>query len=364
MRLYKSLVGGLIIACVIHTGAFAQGNTCEEQLNAATLEFEAGRFYGIPAMLKPCLDKGFSREQKKRAYLLLTQTYILLDDPIGADNSYLEVLHADPEFLADTARDHIDVVYLSKRFTASPIFSVFGRIGGNISPVRVINTISSSGEDENNNYNVRMGAQLALGGDWHLSEQLALSAEVNYMFTSFRKTQDKFNGDRWQFTDRQSWVSLPVAVKYSPWTRGQIRPYAFGGYMLSFLLTDRAQIDIQKADEGLAGVIEASSPNMDFIEYRKRIARSFFIGGGVKYKLGINFLFAEMRYNFGLSNIVSNTTTFGQSGPAVEWGYVDDYFRLDNFSISVGYVYPLYKPRMVKRAKTKSVLKGIKKQGR
>src|SRR5688572_20961335 len=103
MRLYKSLVGSLILTCVSHV-IFAQGNTCEEQLNAATAEFEAGRFYGISAMLKPCIDNGFTREQRKRAYLLLTQTYILLDDPIGADNSYLEVLRADPEFLADTAR--------------------------------------------------------------------------------------------------------------------------------------------------------------------------------------------------------------------------------------------------------------------
>jgi len=361
MRFYKSIVGGLILTCVSHV-IFAQGNTCEEQLNAATAEFEAGRFYGISAMLKPCIDNGFTREQRKRAYLLLTQTYILLDDPIGADNSYLEVLRADPEFLADTARDQIDVVYLSKRFTASPIFSLFGRIGGNVSPIRVINTISSSGQDENNDYKLRMGAQVGLGGDLHVTEQFALSAEVNYMFTAFRKTQTKWNRDHLQIIDRQSWVSLPVAIKFSPWTRGEIRPYVFGGHVFNFLMTDRAQINIQKEDTGRPGVIEASSPNMDFIDYRKRIVRSFFVGGGVKYKLGINFLFAEMRYNFGLSNVVTKTSTLGQTGPAIEWGYVDDYFRIDNFSVSVGYVYPLYKPRKVKRAKTKSVLRGIKKQ--
>src|SRR5690606_30004874 len=108
---YKTIVG-IVIGSVLSASAWAQGNTCEEQLNAATAEYEAGRFYSIASMLKPCLDKGFTNEQKKRAYLLLTQTYLLLDDPIGADNSYLEVLRADPEFEADTARDQIEVVYL------------------------------------------------------------------------------------------------------------------------------------------------------------------------------------------------------------------------------------------------------------
>jgi len=115
-----SIVGLLII--LFSSQGFAQGNNCEETLNTAAEEFAAGRFYGIPAMLKPCLDKGFSREQRQRAYLLLTQTYLLLEDPVAAEASYLEVLKANPEFVADPARDPIDLVYLSKKFTAAPVF--------------------------------------------------------------------------------------------------------------------------------------------------------------------------------------------------------------------------------------------------
>src|SRR5688500_4696541 len=102
MNIWKSIVG-LIVTSVLSGSLWAQGNTCEEQLNAATAEYDAGRFYSIPSMLKPCLDKGFTREQRQRAYLLLAQTYLVLEDPIGADNSYLELLRANPEFLPDTA---------------------------------------------------------------------------------------------------------------------------------------------------------------------------------------------------------------------------------------------------------------------
>lgn len=360
MRFYKSIVGGLLLTCILHAGIFAQSNSCEEQLNAAAAEFDAGRFYGIPAMLKPCIDKGFTREQRQRAFLLLTQAYLLLDDPIGADNSYLEVLRANPEFLADPARDQIDVVYLSKRFTAAPVFSWSGKFGGNFAPVRVISTINSSGEQGvKNDYNLRIGFQVGGGLDWHISEQLAVTAELNYAFTSYKKEQVKFNDDLEEFIDKQNWLSVPLGVKYTFRTREQLRPYAIAGYAFNILFSDHGQINIYKRDVG-EGSLDESSPDMSFYQYRRKLNTSFFIGAGVKHKVDLNFLFAEMRYNFGLTNLVTNP--YGQ--PAFEYGHVDDYFRLDNFSISVGYIRPIYKARKVHRVKTKSVLKGIKKQAK
>src|SRR5258706_9619049 len=111
--------------------SWAQKDDCELTLRNALEEFNAGHFYGIPSILKPCIDKGFTLEQKQRAYLLLTQTYLLIDDPISAEDSYLKLLKANPEFVTDDARDPIDVVYLSKKFTSSPIFSIYGRVGAN-----------------------------------------------------------------------------------------------------------------------------------------------------------------------------------------------------------------------------------------
>lgn len=360
MRFYKSIVGGLILACVLNTAIFAQSNSCEAQLSAATAEFDAGRFYGIPSMLKPCIDKGFTREQRQRAFLLLTQAYLLLDDPIGADNSYLEVLRANPEFLADTARDQIDVVYLSKRFTAAPIFSLFGRVGGNFSSVRVIQEINSSGGPSQNDYNVRIGFQVGGGVDWHISEHLAVTAELDYVFTSYKKEQVKFNGDLEEFIDKQNWFAVPLSVKYTILTTGKIRPYVFAGYSFNLLVSDRAQLSLFKNDGEITQ--DEALPEESYSAYRRKANASFLIGGGAKYKIGLDFLFAEMRYNFGLTNVVIPPTTY--DGPAQKSGHVDDYFRLDNFSISVGYIRPLYKARKVNRVKTKSVLKGIKKQAK
>src|SRR5690348_8801996 len=110
------------LLAMVSFGALGQGQECEQTLNRATAEFDAGRFYALPSLLKPCLDNGFSKEQKVRAYLLLTQSYLVLNDPIAAENSYLQLLKADPEFVANPVRDPVDVYYLSKKFTTTPLF--------------------------------------------------------------------------------------------------------------------------------------------------------------------------------------------------------------------------------------------------
>jgi opacity protein-like surface antigen len=346
-------------------------NPCEETLTQATDEFNAGRFYGVPAMLAPCIQRGFSREQLQRAYLLLTQTYLLLDDPLGAENSYLEVLRANPEFETDPVRDPIDVVYLSKKFTASPIFSLFGRLGTNVAVVRVIDEIqiTSGVSPVNTNYILRPGWHLSLGVDWNYTKNVAITTELGLAATPYRKKQNGlFGRDQLQFTDRLTWVSIPVSVKYSfdRFYKGGVRrfiPHAFAGLGFQYLVSDNGLIESfndDATDNGISTQI-AESPNLNFLPYRNRTNLSFLLGGGARYKWKLDYLFAEIRYGFGMKNVVGDKTTFEGSGPSVEYPHVDDYFRLDNLSVSVGFVRPLYKPRKLKHAKTKSVLKEVKK---
>lgn len=349
---------------------------CEQTLNVATDEFNAGRFYGVPSILKPCLDRGFTREQQQRANLLLTQTYLLLDDPFGAESSYINVLWANPEFEADTARDPIDLVYLSKKFTADPIFSLFAKIGGNVSPISVIHVINPSGEpDVQNSYTLKVGWQFGGGVDWNISRKLAISAEFNYSLTTYQKDQSKFRDvynsstepgklitilDEEEFIDKQNWLSVPVTIKYSD-TKGKIRPYGYIGFAVQWLIADKGQIISLKTDlvNGQPTAIPNESPSITFTKYRNALNRSLLLGGGVRYKIGLNYLFADLRYGIGMSNVVKPTSTFDSSGPMTEWGHADDYFRLDNLSLSIGFVKPLYKPRKLKRARTRSVLSGI-----
>jgi hypothetical protein len=383
----RILVLLLFLASVSHS--FAQSEDCELTISRAVDEFNAGHFYIIPSVLSPCLNS-FSVDQKQRAYLLLTQAYLLLDDPIGSKESFLSLLRANPEFLPDTAVHPIDVIYLSKRFTATSIFSWFAKAGSNTSFIRVIhdqNTIGETGADEK--YDLRFGYQASVGGDLTITEKINARAELGFSMMTYKHvTTNYFQQDTKEFVDRQSWLLLPVSVVYSDHL-GKYRPYGYIGYSVNYLVSDLGDISITNnrpsstaGDELVPGVIDREnaseeSPSLNLLYKRNRFNQSVIVGGGMKVKIGLDFIFVDVRYSVGLKNVVSEKNSFGDfSQTDIEYNYstdfvqsldptfrymhVDDYFRLDNISISVGFLRPLYKPRELKRARTRSVMRQIK----
>lgn len=362
---------------VLWACGYAQ-TACEQSLNFATEEFNAGHFYGIPAELKPCIDNGFTKEQRQRAYLLLTQTYLLLDDPIGAETSYLQLLQANPEFVAVPDREPIDVVYLSKKFTATPIFSIYGKIGSNASFAHVINDWSITGSgNENQKYVLKPGWQVSMGVDWNLNDKFAVALEAGYMFSAYKKVVENiFSNDITQIYDRQNFINVPLSFKYNLHIPFKWKPYVYAGGAAGFQIGAKAFFTITDRDPSGEGTFVSEtteSPSLKFGSRRQKFNRSLFFGGGVRYKLGLNFLFADFRYAVGLSNLANQARYFDygdaaigsdvfQSGiPIFSYGHVDDDFRLDHLSITVGYIKPLYKPRKLKNARTKSVQRTIRK---
>lgn len=360
-------------------------NACEEALTQATQEFNAGHLYGIPAMLGDCLEKNQNREWRQRAFLLLAETYLLLEDNFGAENSYLEVLRANPEFVASEQRDPIDLVYLSSKFTATPIFTLYAKAGGNTSVIRTILDRSLSQGDVNPDQRnvLRPGFQIGGGVDWNYNENISASVEGEFIFSSFKqRVTGLFRRDVLELIDRQSWVRVPLYVKYAA-AKGTYRPYAYAGLSFDFLVSDRVSLtylDPNPAPENPSETanLDGESPVLKFTPKRNLLNRSFFVGGGVKYKIGLNYVFADLRYSFGMTNLVDEknsiydyrsigdrtTGAFQGSGEAaIRWAHIDDLFRMDNVFLNVGYIHPLYKPRKLKRARSKSILRTIKKQG-
>jgi hypothetical protein len=348
--------------------SFAQeAGNCEATLNQAIDEFNAGHFNDIPSLLNECLDK-FSREQRERAYLLLTQTYLLLDDPFGAENSYLKLLHANPEFVADENRDPIDVVYLSKKFTATPIFSWYLNIGGNIATINQLNSWSTRGTlPESKKYSIRPGLQLGGGLEFNYNDNIVLGAELNYAVTAFRVVQQYDSSNEIEATDKQNWLNIPIILKYVS-SKGKIRPYGYIGYSFNFLIRDVATERL--TNDG--NFVTAESPSIPMTDHRKTLNRSFIFGGGAKYKFGLDYFFADIRFAAGMTNLskpgtrLPDVAVHSEGGPkdtdVFQYGYIEDDFRMNNIFISIGYIHPLYKPRKLKKARTRSVLRKIGKQ--
>ncbi len=360
----------------------------EVTLNMAIEEFNTGHFYGVPELLSPYLNNKQNRDWRQRAYLLLTQTYLLLEDPIGAKKSYLKVLEANPEYVPNPELDPTDLVYFSSKFTSSPVFSLFASGGPNASTVHVIRNNAAVTSDPNNSapiktkYAARLGLQFGGGVEWHYDQNFSAIAEVNYLQSQFKKTTTKvFRQDQIEVVDRQNWLRLPISIKFSD-DIGKYRPYGYVGFSFDYLLSDIGTIttinnDSLHSDTGPPLNSQLlQSPKQNFTPRRNRFNNSFFIGGGLKYKLGLNYAFVDVRYSMGMRNIVSTqnffytyskgdmtSDSFLETGTSTfDRGHVDDFFRMNNVIISVGYIHPLYKPRELKHGKSKSILKRIKKK--
>jgi hypothetical protein len=372
-RFYRIL---FLSALLMPAHGWAQKMDCEQTIAYANEEFNAGHFFSVPSILSECL-KSFSREQRQRAFLLLTQTYLLLDDPVGAEKSFREVLTANPEFIADEQLHSIDIVYLSKKFIATPIFSWIVSAGSNVSPVRLIIDNDPAGkrigQHEKKNFILVPGYHAGVGGEYSYNANLNVRMGVDYIHSAYKSNAIHFLRDTKEFVDRQSWISVPLYVSYGD-NVGKYRPYGYLGYSFSYLFNDQGSIKLRNTN-GVGAereVFDVQSPDLNLLKSRNQLNQSIIFGGGVKYKLGLDFLFAELRYSVGLRNLTNNLYGNDAYDPASEswvksfeapgeYTHVDDFFRLDNLSISFGFLRPLYKPRELKRARTKGVLRKMKK---
>ena len=158
----RLFIAWLVLNILCHTQTSAQD--CSNTLERARAGFESGYLYTIPAILKPCLDNGFNKSQRIEAYLILTRTYLLIDDPISAESSYLKLLNEDPEYEINAEVDPVDIVYLNENFTTTPIFILSANFGLNSSNASIIQNYGVDNTDfSNESYKSSFGINFGVG---------------------------------------------------------------------------------------------------------------------------------------------------------------------------------------------------------
>ncbi|HMQ00977.1 MAG TPA: outer membrane beta-barrel protein [Cyclobacteriaceae bacterium] len=361
-----------LLCCIFFVGlkAYAQEQNCANVLQQAQEDFIAGKFYGIAATLKQCLERGFSNEQKRDAYLLLTRAYLYIDDPIGAENAYLNLLAIDPEYIPFSPRDPIELIFLSQRFTTRPIFTLHTKVGLNLTTERVIAPVSLSGlSDSPINTNPGIGFHLSGGIEYNVTDLIALGTELNIHQRSFSRNTFLVRDPQF-ISISQFLIETPLYLKFQK-NHGAIRPFGYAGFAFNFLVTDGWTVELTH----LLGELEtdptnvSSSSRINTTPARNRINRSLYFGGGILYKIGANFFKAELSYMAGLNNYVNTKEQLNYAinnanssyNQILNYGYVDNYFSVNNWGLSIGYVKPLYKPRLKKNPSIKSLDRRLNK---
>ena len=367
----SKLLQGTFVCVFLFTGFLAKSQDCSANLDRAKDNYQLGKLYDIPGIMDGCLGNNeLSRQQEVEAYELLSLTYLYIDEPELAEDSYLKLLKADPEYRPDSAIE-VEIEFLSKKFKTTPIFTLYpAKIGTNVTFVRVINT---NGTDNTMNsresYNSQWGGQIGGGGDWHISSDWSLGAEVWFQVSQFRFINQFFDADSLQI-DEQHWsIQVPVFLRYTHRINNWY-PFAYGGYSISYLIRATANPDFFEITEVFDGLgnVEERIINPDFgrslnlTKIRNQINHSLLLGIGVKYRLEYKYISFDVRYTAGLNNVLDTKDQFdfGEGGEqndlrelAFRYGQVDNDFRLDNLSINFGYAHPLYKPRKIQKKSAK-----------
>lgn len=340
--------------------AIAQ-DPCAIALSEAETKYKQGRLYEIPDILKSCLRGGFTKEERVRAYRLLTLTYLFLDYYNEADDSYLELLQLSPEYKPNEESDPMEIIIHATKFTTRPKYYLTPiKIGINFSQANVLLDYSiSQSHNGTDAYRSMVGFHVGLGAEMVLFQNLHLSGEMFWTQRKLYLTDMHWDFYKTNLDIMHREVELPIMLKYN-FFRGKINPFISGGASPGFLLQSNIQ--------NIEGAYRQSSdtegnPDEDFpVQPRPKISTtsmkhrfnySLLLGGGVNYKMGLNYLVLEARYSIGMLNVTDEKKRWREDfneGRDLKFptGHVDDDFKINNFSFFIGFVKPLYKPRKIK----------------
>jgi hypothetical protein len=370
----------LLRVVVLCTAAFpGVAQDCEENLRQAQAALERGHFNTIPELLKTCIDRG-TRDQRFRANLLLTQVYLFIDDPIGAERSYIEVLKADPEFIPGDTAYPIDVVYLSRRFTSNPIFTIYPKVGMNTSFVRVIHDLGTNDTNlSDDTYGLKLGWQIGFGFDLNITEHFSFCGELMYARRSFEKSLGMFfydsslkkppsvpSGDEpadpVSLVEKHQWVDLPFYVKYADY-RGDFRPYGYAGFAIGWLAGAKTEDRLEDFDyDDKVSTVKVEGPDLNVGRQREGLGYSVVLGGGVRRKIGRDYVSVDIRYMVGINNLVPPDKIYSEATETIfRYAEVSDLYALNNLSVSFGYIRPLYAPRL--KPTTRTFFRDLFKKG-
>ena len=150
-------------------------------------------------------------------------------------------------------------------------------------------------------------------------------------------------------------------VKYSA-DSGRIRPFGYAGFAINLLLSARGPDWSLKNNFSDGSAKEADGSAEVLTSKRNFINRALVIGGGAKYKIGKDFIYADVRYMAGISNLTKlennyylDDGSFDTSIP--KYAEVSDLFKLDNLSLSFGYTHPIYNPRKKSKPRLSNLFK-------
>jgi len=353
---------GLGVAC----GTATAQQSCTQTLRLANSSYDQGRLHELPGLLKGCLQSsdGFTKAEKVTAYKLLVLSYIYLEEPKQADSTMILLLEADHFFEPNQALDPGEFIGLYNTFRNKPVFNVGIKLGINFT----LPSVSSNYYIGNNSlgagtYTPSLGIQggfvfeKGLFQNWKnqkwkkftlAPEILFVSRAISYdnsPFTNYLGSNPDTN-TLLKVSESQGWLDLNVLVQYQLKPASKLNPYVALGPGVSYLLSSSSSPTTTRGNTGNV----VSGPPVDLTNSYKKLVYSITASTGIKYRFGGLYATLEIRYQYGLSNLVNPDKRYNKEFSFDYVGGLNDY-SIQNLQVMAGAVVPIFKPQKLKRKK-------------
>lgn len=169
---------------------------------------------------------------------------------------------------------------------------------------------------------------------FRLNNNVCLEFEPMYLQKGGTDKADRNNPDiKWKL----SFLEVPTFLKVS--FGNKFRPYLMAGPTIGFLLSSAA--------EGEVGVLYGGQPLRVYKADLKDASKSFdfgiVLGAGVGLAIGMNTVFVDGRYAFGLVDLLQSGTIEWKSGDEVIAGQVSEGAEVSTRGVQImlGITFPL-----------------------
>ena len=323
--------------CLLAFNKLRAQSPCANTLYEANKSFEAGDFNKSVTLLKPCLNSGFSEEEKFEGYRLLALDYIYLNQPEKADTAVKNLLIKKYTYkLYPDISDPVSLTNIVASYNVVPLLTLGFNIGFNYTNINLIANYAPSNTTAT--YVPQLGVQFGLQADYSIWKNLNITAGLQYYSVGYQHTLDSVAGWKGQFTESLSYVNVPVSAKYYIYFKHDalIRPYIEAGADFAFLTATNATI---VSTDNSGGNSNQASTNP--ISRRNNLNTSILYGAGLNIRAPSGWFTANVRYMYGLSLIGNGNNRYNDLGLVFSSNYIDDDFKFNNWQFTFGYTFIL-----------------------
>ncbi|HYX07485.1 MAG TPA: porin family protein [Bacteroidales bacterium] len=339
----KWILLSIILLLIPAVRAFSQEN-CADTLRKAQKLYEQGIIEEIPPLIKPCLEEGFNRSDKIKAYKLLIMSYIFDDNQTSAEKTMLSFLKDFPEY-ETKPDDPVEFVYLFNSYKIIPVWSLGVSGGPGISMVHIIESYGTQNLNAvSTNYNPhRPGFNAGIDLHIYLKESFELNTGIRITNYHFSGNDNSYDFLERHYEENQLYLQLPVTVSYEFDKNNKINPYLEAGIVTGWLIKDVAKFNNHYTDNSH---LDVTGPEYQIKKQRKSIVPEAIAGVGLRYNLPAGYFVFGIYYHVGLLNqVVASSRITPDSETLFKYYHIDDNFSINNLNVRFGYVLPFYKAR-------------------